>query len=109
MAFRIFLKILMQLCVLVAVALPAQAVHMEKPAGGVPGHQMETAAMMPECGIMCDMSAAECALHLQCADHKIIPFDAVLKSAVLLSEFNVCEARLSSLPLNPAAPPPRFV
>jgi len=55
------------------------------------------------------MSAAECALHLQCADHKIVQPFAFLKSDALSVEFNLSEKRLLSLSVNPTSPPPRFV
>jgi len=109
MVFRAFLTYLMQLCVLVVVALPVQAGHLDMEEMAPENLQVRMSAEMPKCGMMCEMSAAECALHLQCADHKIVQPFAFLKSDALSVEFNLSEKRLLSLSVNPTSPPPRFV
>jgi len=98
----------MQLCVLVAIALPVQAGHLDMEEMTSKNERARMSAEMPKCGMMCDMSAAECALHLQCADHKIVQPFAFLRSNALSVEFNLSEKRLLSLPINPAPPPPRI-
>jgi len=108
MIFRAVLKLLMQVCVLMAVISPVQAGHLNTGEVDLGGEQIQMAAEMPECGMLCDMSAAECAMHLQCWDAKILPPVGPMASQMIRTEFSGRDKCWLSRSLIPASPPPRF-